>query len=691
MPLVLKQSVKEDGEVKEALRRRVNDDELKKFSDRELDQKITELLISGGRQEKLTLVPGGPAFSHTWRNFIQDEKFFVGSLNGRTSRLEEDIENTARESFGVLQEIQQEVLSLDSFITEEEIKTVKNYSKVHYNSFVRSIDQGLGFNDLSWTVDFKTELPFLPNNKGNVIEGTGLTLPLKESTRVPISNVELVGEGTDMGDSRQPIISTSPRNTMLPNKIFRHVIIKRDFDDSGRTYKRSYSEISLLLTLANLQLINNMTIRPIGQSLIEVSGISYLNEAGEEVDLALDVIKAETNLVVLFEAIRTKYLRITMRQHGAVASTKYNVKDESVKQINGVLKGVGFKQYLDEKDEEIQGRVYDFSLEGIELGLHVYESLGVFRSKSVEVRSPLGLTITDKSDKITVTRTEGDYKVDLSLPEGAVLNEYYVGARLQDVNQNVLLEDLIPIPDSYPVQREYLPLVGGLGKLKLFPNLQWNLDKIVVKSVEALGSVLTITTTNDHEQMGDVVVEAVSPLGHPLNGSFKASVVDANTLKIIVADASSYVVTENDLPVTFLFVGNDQIDPLTVSREGTSLEIGQDYTISLDGGQTFNSSWPRGSVYREALRLARSGRCIIKIINPELEKIYWVQYRPNSTQYLGKTNLVQLKNGRVIFDASLKNTTGSLHTVIVSRADSNSPYITPIVQFYALKVRENVS
>ena len=44
-----------------------------------------------------------------------------------------------------------------------------------------------------------------------------------------------------------------------------------------------------------------------------------------------------------------------------------------------------------EEGEEIQGRVYDFSLQSISCGLRTYESLGVFRSQPISVKYPVKL------------------------------------------------------------------------------------------------------------------------------------------------------------------------------------------------------------------------------------------------------------------------------------------------------------
>ena len=70
--------------------------------------------------------------------------------------------------------------------------------------------------------------------------------------------------------------------------------------------------------------------------------------------------------------------------------------------------------------------------------------------------------------------------------------------------------------------------------------------------------------------------------------------------------------------------------------------------------------------------------------------MYWVEYRPLKKQWLGKTNKVGLHNGQVLLAKSLHNTHGNINTVILSRADNSNQYITSLIKFYVLKVRENV-
>jgi hypothetical protein len=701
MPLRLKQAIKENGEVRKALRRRIEDNNHLDLSQREIDSRLTQFLTRDRRDTLPQLIPGGLIDSNSWRNFIKDSKFYISALSSRTSTLEEEIQNTVDETYGSLDDIQNEVLALDSNITEEEIKVFQHYDTVHHNAFVRSIDFGLGANNRDWFVDYKTKLPFLTDNISAVIPGTGLVSPIASRTKVVITDAQLVGEETDVGDTRQPIISNDPRNLLIKDKIFRHVIMRREFDRTSRLYKREPSRVTLLLTFSNIQLLNALTIKPVGQSVVHLDKLSYINSAGEEIDLNDFTINNETNITVLFEPIRSKYIKVSFVQYASVSKTEYLNRDYKVKAINDILRGVGFEQTLPESTESMQGRVHDFSLKDITASLISYRELGSFRSQPIKVKHPLGFTLNSRVDAIRVNNTN-IYDSLYTLPEGTVLDEYYAGVDFRDGNDNVLIRDLIPVPDSYPLQREFIPLIGGQSRLKLYPDLRWNLDAIQIadithgNSVTFNGENINVGVMNTVSPHGltvgeEITINAWGPKEHPINAEHRAYVLDEDTI-LIARQAGDYTYTLNDKPNIYIYNIATAIDsPINVYENSTLIEIGNRYQISLDNGNTFYSTWPTGVEYSRALRLARSGRFIIKVSNSRLDKNYLVTYKPLNGQYLGDTKLVRLKNGSAVFNKKLRDSSGTISTVIIQRAETSNPYLTSITQFYDLKVREDVS
>jgi hypothetical protein len=281
------------------------------------------------------------------------------------------------------------------------------------------------------------------------------------------------------------------------------------------------------------------------------------------------------------------------------------------------------------------------------------------------------------------------------LPEGTVLSEYYLGCRLFDNDGNKRIEELVPIPDSYPIQEEFLPLVGEDAKLKLFPDTLWAYDKYeVVKIVpSSVGlNFIGITTVDPHGlSVGDQIT-GLSRVDHPFSGDWTVYSVDDDfnfTVRTFDQDAADFAIAENSQPAVH-YVRGLQNDPISVYREDTLLSIGTDYLISIDGKETWLDHWPVGLEYFKAARRACAGRFFIKLVDPQHDKVYWSQYRPEKNQLLSKTGLIRLRNGSVVFAPELGNTKGTISTVIVQRSENDNPYITSLIQFYSLKVRENV-
>lgn len=677
----------------QAALRRVQDREHETLDPKEADRLARQMLQSGDIAQPPAVVPGQVLSSAQFRKYVKDSKFTVNLLNGQVSLLEEQIGFSNRDSFGTLNDIQQEALALDSSVTEEEARIYGNYTTVHFNSFVRAQDSQLETTDPSWFVDYKTGLPFLPENLSRVIPGSGLTLPVRSSVVIPVVDAYLVSEETDYGDSADPITSSSPRNVFLPGKVFRHVIVKREFDNTGRTYARSAATLAITLVLGAPQLINQLLIKPSGHSTVEIEELSYLNETGEEVTLDSLAVAAETNTLLLFEPVRTRYLKVRFRQSAPVAKGAVVVGDQRVAAINDILAGAGFTSLLDESSEEIQGRVYDFSIEQMEVSLTSYEPIGVFRSQPVEVENPLGLSLDRSIEAIRVSTDLRNYGIDFVAPEGEVLQEAYIGVELKDQLGNLVVKDLIPVPDSTPWQREFITVSGAYSRVKLFPDINHALRRFKVDKIVEFGSYLVITTAEDHGLAATDEIVAMGRADHPFTGTYTVVAVTSATQFWVAADTGSgvYDLTAGEIPYIYIYKVGAEEEPFEVLEDGEVLEIGTDYQISLDRGATWLDDFPFGDDYLDLFVAPRSGDFLVRLTNPKSDRLYWIVYKPERNQFLGTTNKILLKNGRVVFSKSLQGSTGTLTTVLVSRGDSVNQYLTPVTLFYTLKVRENVS
>ena len=469
-------------EILNAAKRRITDVGENDYTEKEIDEGAVKYLTA--HTEAITLYntqQGTPLSSLNRAEELRDIKFSVEGLNRRTAVLEEKIGSFSEEVYSTLSNIQREVNALTSETSEQEIKILGEYDKVHLNSAVRGIDMPLSQDEDSWNKDFKTGFSFLQKNQMHPIVSAGFTLPIREQMYLPVISAIIIDEGTDTREAITPLISTPAENIFLPGKIFRHVIVRKDFDESSRLYKQEtvldeypyscVSSCSIQLELPNNVAINFIDVEPIAGSTVYISKIEYLNEAGEEIELTTSTLSSETNLYILFSPIYTRYLKITFEQYASLARTEVSTSDSTVLAINGLLEGAGFSQLLSENGELIKGRIYDFSMKRIRVGFIVYENLGVFRSKPILVESPLSIELSIEVESILPPSEKDPYGNLIATPEGRLLYETYVGARLETGDGNVRLNSLIPVPDSYPWQTEFLFPIGSIAKVKLFPDL----------------------------------------------------------------------------------------------------------------------------------------------------------------------------------------------------------------------------
>ena len=691
----------------EAATRRAVDEKHTQFSQAEVDRRTDTILQVRSFDPTFPPVqPGMVMSARSWLDFVRDEKMRVSALASTGQGLEEEIRLNSRKNFALLDDLQREAQALDAYVTEEEVKINGRYSEVHYNSFVRPRDSNLSYDNQDWIVDYKTGLPFLADNIADVIPGTGATLPVRHQSDIPIVNAVLVGEETDVGDTVVPIVSSSPKNLLRDDRVFRHVIIRTDHDNTSRKYGFTPSYCTVLLEFASVQLVNMLNVRPLGHSTVYVQSITYLNEAGEEIELTEVELPNEVELTVLFEPVRTRYLKVKFRQYAPVTRTHHNTEDLRVRELNRLLRGAGWSQLLNETGEEIQGRVYDFSLESLSVHLRQYENLGVFRSQAVSVDRPVGVSYNDTVETIQISNDNKTYGTTFFLNEGEVLLERYLGVDFKTAEGGRALRDLIPIPDARRAQREFLPFFSGEAQVKLFPDLRWNLrNKISWSSAQWFGNDWLFMNFPDGghgldrtplETQTDKLVSIAGPGDDGVKFSFSSTqwiVVDDDTLFINPDDSPGYGAdSADDLKITpFIYLEAEQASPVEVYRESDVLALGTDYEISLDRGATWLNYWPRDAAWRVLYQNAKAGMFKIKLLNPDSTKLYYVDYRVLKNQQLSRRPGVDLRRGRVVFSKRLAETSGTIQTVIVSRADSVNPYLTPVLLSYFLQVRAHVA
>jgi len=483
MPTRFKSQVSYQGELLAAAVRRVKDFEHLTIPETVAHQLGAEYFRNNGYFVPSIPRENLPLSSISEVDYLKNSKYHVSVLNAISDRMLRGIRLDAKDAFATLSEMQREIVALDTEVEEKEIELLGNYSNVHLNTFTRQIDGSLQYSDKSWIKDFKTEYPFLEKYLMNIMPAQGATLPIKSIVKIPITDAYILNEKTDVGDALVPVESSSPRNLFRKNKVFKHVIMRKEFDETSRKFKTEtsfsdypYSCIStctIQLELPNNVMLNYFKLMPLGDSTVSVKELSYINESGEEIALNTLAIPTHTETIFLFAPIHTKYLTITLEQYGTVGRTTFTVGDGRAAALNKILSAAGWTYRINDTSWEISGRAYDFSLKDAEVGFIAYENKGIFRSLPMKVNSPLGLDVAKTVESIVAVQSFGTYSELVTLPEGKALQEAYIGVRLWDRDGNTRVDSIVPVKDENLYQMEYLSAIGSEARVKLFPDLRW--------------------------------------------------------------------------------------------------------------------------------------------------------------------------------------------------------------------------
>jgi hypothetical protein len=779
----------------EAAKKRVLDVPFVKYSNKELQQLSLQVVRNLNSLQVVQTRQGLPINSVSEREFLKNFKYFTYLMNAKIISLEELLEADSIESSANVKEIQRELVALDTEVEEKEIELLGNYSEVHLNTFSRTKDAQLQYSDKSWLVDFKTGVTYREKYLMNPAGPGSMTNPLRTYQKVVVKDAVVVDELSDAGDSAVPIQKSNPRNIFREGKIFRYVVARKEFDSSGRRYKsqtslESYpysctSTMTVQLELANLMQINTLKINPLGDSTVFIKDIRYVSESGEEVSLSTVSINAQTDIVILFEPILTKYLIVQFEQKAHVEKTEIVSVDERVSAINSKLAAKGFVNRLAEVREPIQGRVYDFSLENMEVGLSVYETKGVFRALPVRVSSPIGMEMQKVAENIVPTTSlEKDYFGSYSvIPEDAALLEAYVGVRLWDKQENKRVDSIVPVLDSGLTQREILAPIAAEARFKLFPELQYTeglvcIEDLLVEKVckedidyydisrttgsglntsgglsaegDESGFILsnienevTVEGTNSAESAQNIIIEEKQTLGqlleetseftpnsesseeaeaseevctymsimkitfdkvHNLSLRDTLTIVSENesingielVVYHVIDERTIYVAVNTGLLSYWTSAENPEacvnsavnIDSIKVYENRTLLTYGKDYEISIDDKSTWRTEAFSALEIQQLVKpRAAAGRFYIKLLNYDPAKYYWTEYIVERNQALSSCKKIRLKNGRVVFDTSLRSSQGTLQSIIISRTSSNNTYLTAVVREYSLAIQ----
>lgn len=200
------------------------------------------------------------------------------------------------------------------------------------------------------------------------------------------------------------------------------------------------------------------------------------------------------------------------------------------------------------------------------------------------------------------------------------------------------------------------------------------------------------TTIEPHGfEIGDLV-GIIANEESSLSGLYIVSIVADDYTFGILADAfpddTDITLANNTIMIYNAF---DQEDPVQVFENDDLLTIGVDYVISLDDGATWFGYYPTDGSFTHVYRHAKAGRFLVKLINRHLDVIYWIKYRVCKNQHLSQCNQINLHNGRVVVSRKVRDASGILNTILISRTNAFDPYVTSVVREYSLRAQEDVN
>ena len=683
------------GTVDKAIDRYVKDRENRDFNPSEVVGLTTLKRLSAVDRLLPQHLTNVPISSNKAIEFVREAKLRVNLTGSQSQILANEIASASSDFWSSLDDVQNELKALDSDIQEEEIKAEDKFQQVHFNAFNRPIDTFYR-QTRTQQVDPKTGLPFLSDQLLHILPGVGLTLPRVQEERIFIKDIIILDEETDVGDTPVPLIRTDPKNLIDPDLSFRYVIARKAFDDTGRLYNYTESTCKLLVQLGHIQLINHINLRPASHSPLFVKAVEYMNEAGERVQVELDSLSLDGNLDLLLEPIRTNNLLITLVQYAPVEQTEIFTGDLRKEQINAALEGASWSVTLDSPGEFLKARIYDFSLESLNVKLLSYKQSGYFLSQKISVEKPLSFSIAVDTETIKISSEQRAYGSEYFLPEDTVLYETYIKVILDNQIKQKQILATIPIPSTKKVQSELLPIIGGIAPTCFVPDLFYSSMKYRVKNTLYLGEYAFIELEKEHGiPLGVIYTDKLEIFTGIENTTlnFVSELWEALTSTLLVlkrSDGVSLVLagtTENSTPKAFV-LRHLGAEPLVVYREETKLSLGADYIYSLDNGVTWFTELLTLAQFAQLKEIMFAGSFRIKLLDPDYDKYYWCTYKRENTQYLHPSKLFLLKKNSVIVSPRARELKGTLQTMIILRADSRIPYLSSVIHNYKLKVRQ---
>lgn len=478
------------SEIIEAAIKRLKDIDNYDFSEISLEKKALD--FAKANPSYYPYIPGNiEVFNSFKKNLgLKNLKYFINLLNIKTEKLEEKTLLQNEYIYSLVKELENESLNLEAFNEEKRIKFFQEASFASFNSFSKDSAFGLKFSNKDFLIDFKTKKLFNQNEICSTIKNLGLSLPIVSKEKIPILDIEVINEETTSGDTEVPLRESPTSNLTDRNKSYHYTVLFKK-SDKKRKYPTEHAELTLKIELGSKMPINNIKTSSSSPNPFEMEEISYVDESGSRIKINEVSLDGTFESNYIFDLIETDTIFLKFKQVTPVGFSTVASKKE--KPLDRILRTANLVSGSSENIEDIEGYVYDISINEIEVNLLTYGERGIFRSELKEISNATSLNIRESSVIPSLISLSQSYLQEYLVLSDDVLIEKYLGLKFFNSDGSVLFNNVIPLIDNNYKQTEYLDGDGNQMRLKLFPMMFSKFPKNYISRIELVEECYTWT------------------------------------------------------------------------------------------------------------------------------------------------------------------------------------------------------
>ena len=466
----LKSRIKYSKDLIDAASKRVKDVDHYVFSTRFVNEEALKLIAM--KQTFISYIPlAFDIFDANNKNAsIKDLKYFINIINFELNKLERESENFSNYIHSLISKLESEALEIEATVKEKQLKFFSGSSSTYYCNFSRESDVSLSEINRDFTIDHKTKFGFEPKDTASVIRNLGITLPIESVISIPIVKIEIINELTTIGDTLKPLIVDDPMNLLFRNKVFNYSVLFKGHERTRRL-KRKHAQLGLYFELGSRMPLNSIKIKSNSIAAFNVKDILYLDESNQEVSVSIQNVNNGFESNFLFDAIETDRIIIVLEQKTPAGTGVFKEREkilmERILDISTFTSGTGTNV------SNVDGYLYDISIDTIEMNLISFRSKGIYRSDYREVSNLSSFNLSDSTIQIPIANEENSLFQQSVTFTDQVYIEKYAGLKFFDTNGGLLLNEKVPLLDNSAKQIEYLDRVGDEFRFKLFPLLHY--------------------------------------------------------------------------------------------------------------------------------------------------------------------------------------------------------------------------